>query len=506
MAGYGIDLIILDIERRTDDAVDRIESGIDLAVARSSGGAFASFAVHDHGHAHFAGAVVLRAVGDEVIIVKRHVLLGNQAGNIFNRNVFLAVGELFELDEHRIQTRVVQIVAMRMHEMAESASARMFAKYQPIIGRNADARRVHDFIGLPRFQEAILMDAGFVQEAVGAGNRLHRRDFNAGNGADQFRGFIDFFGNDIGLGLIKILTRIQRHHHFFQRSITGALAETIHRHFDLRCARQHAGQRIGGRHAQIIMAVQGNVHLLHPAHVLLQITNQFKIFLRQSKAHGIWHVNHRRPRLDHRRIHLHQKIPIGARRILAGKLHIIDKSLRIRHHFHRPCQTLLARDFQLVLKVNIAGCDKRMNPRMFGIFKRLRRAFNIAFHRARQRTDNRLFDRFSHGLHRLEIAIGSNGKARFDHVHAQRFEMLRDRDFVFLVHRYARGLFAVAHGGIKNFDGSHRQSSKMDKKNSCGGALQEFLRDTVWQPFCMRRVAQNTGQPPLPSRRRPRSC
>ncbi len=74
----------------------------------------------------------------------------------------------------------------------------MFAQDQGGFG-DSDGRGVHDFVGLAFFQDAVLMDSGFVGEGVFADDGFVALDDQAGQCADHSAGGIDFGGVDAGI-------------------------------------------------------------------------------------------------------------------------------------------------------------------------------------------------------------------------------------------------------------------------------------------------------------------
>src|SRR5258706_13596419 len=59
-------------------------------------------------------------------------------------------------------------------------------------------------------------------------------------------------------------------------------------------------------------------------------------------------------------------------------------------------------------------------------------------------------DRRGNCLYRFEVAVGGNGKARFDHVHAEDIQLLSQAHFLLYVHAAARRLLAVAKCRVEN--------------------------------------------------------
>jgi hypothetical protein len=52
------------------------------------------------------------------------------------------------------------------------------------------------------------------------------------------------------------------HHDLFQRGVARALAQTVDRAFDLPRAARHGGQAVGRRHAEVVVAMGGEDHVL----------------------------------------------------------------------------------------------------------------------------------------------------------------------------------------------------------------------------------------------------
>jgi len=99
--------------------------------------------------------------------------------------------------------------------------------------------------------------------------------------------------------------------------------------------------------------------------------------------------------------------------------------------------------------VDRTGCDEGVDT----FFRRWRDGFtrdaNIALGRASQRADGRFFDDFGDRFDRFGIARTGGGKAGFNNVHAELFQLASDADFFFTGHGSARALFAVAQSGIE---------------------------------------------------------
>ena len=89
-------------------------------------------------------------------------------------------------------------------------------------------------------------------------------------------------------------------------------------------------------------------------------------------------------------------------------------------------------------------------PGFCRLLDRFQRALDIALLGARQADDARPANFFTDSPHRIEIAVRRRGKAGFDDIDAEFFQLPRDDDFLFRGHARARRLLAVAQRRIEN--------------------------------------------------------
>ena len=102
------------------------------------------------------------------------------------------------------------------------------------------------------------MDSRAVRKRIRADHRLIRRHRNAQQVGDQAAGAIQLARVDVGVHAEVIGAGAQRHHDFFERRVPGPFADAVDGAFHLPGAVQHAGQRIGHGHAEIVMAVHAD--------------------------------------------------------------------------------------------------------------------------------------------------------------------------------------------------------------------------------------------------------
>ena len=96
---------------------------------------------------------------------------------------------------------------------------------------------------------------------------------------------------------MRVVARLQRHDDLFHRGVAGALAEAVHRAFDLPRAGADRRQRVGDGEAEIVMAMGRDHRLVDVRHALEQHADQRREFLRHGIAHRVGDVDRcaRRP-------------------------------------------------------------------------------------------------------------------------------------------------------------------------------------------------------------------
>ena len=142
--------------------------------------------------------------------------------------MLLAVGDLLEALERRVQRLAVELEAHLLQRFAQRVTAGVLAEHDRV-ALQADGRRVHDLVGRALLQHAVLMDAGLVRERVAPDDRLVRLHLVAGQPRDQAARARDLGRVDPGPQPEAWLARAQQHHDLLQRGVPGALADPVDR-------------------------------------------------------------------------------------------------------------------------------------------------------------------------------------------------------------------------------------------------------------------------------------
>ena len=258
-----------------------------------------------------------------------------------------------------------------------------------LVGAPAHVLGTHDLVGVARLEHAVLVDAAGVREGVGADHRLVRLHDEAGGLADHARGRHDLRRVDADVELEVVAARAHRHHHLFERAVAGTFAQAVDRALDLaRAADHHAGQRVGHRHAQVVVAVHRPDRLVAVGDALAQVADEVAEQLGHRVADGVGDVDRGRTFVDHGLEHAAQEVGVGAVAVLGRELDVVAQVAREAHRQLRLLEHLLGRHAQLLLHVQRAGGDEGVDARARRALQRLGGARDVAVVGARQRADH----------------------------------------------------------------------------------------------------------------------
>ena len=198
------------------------------------------------------------------------------------------------------------------------------------------------------------------------------------------------------------------------------------------------------------MAVNREDRLVGVGDALDQLTNGVAVFVRHRIAHGIGDVDGAGTGVDHLLDDAAHEIQLGAAGIFQRELHVADQIARPLDRTHGVFHHLIRLHLQLVLHVDRRGRNKGMDTTGGGIFQRFTGTVDIGIQGSGQGADGALLDGIGNRFNRFEVTGAGDGKARFDHIHAQLFQLFGDAQLLILGHRRAGALLAVTQGGIKN--------------------------------------------------------
>jgi len=168
----------------------------------------------------------------------------------------------------------------------------------------------HDLVGDFLLDQAVLMDAGFVRERVGADNGLVRLHGNAGNLRQQARGFINLVCFDVGVQAKPVFARGQRHDDFFHRRVSGPFPDAVDRALHLPGARADGGERVGHRQPQIVVAMDGDDRIAHVFHTIEQEGDEAPELFGNSVADRVGNIDGDGAGVNHGGNHLNQIVSV----------------------------------------------------------------------------------------------------------------------------------------------------------------------------------------------------
>ena len=263
------------------------------------------------------------------------------------------------------------------------------------------------------------------------------REIDAAGAGDLARG--DAGGQaDVGLA------RREQHHDLLERRVAGALADAVDRALDLARAGLHAGEGVRDRQAEVVVAVHGQHDVAQRGHQLVEAAEEARVLVGHRVADRVRDVDRRRALVDRDLDHLGGELHVGAGRVHRGELDVVDQRARVRDRGAGGALDVLARGLQLVLDVDVARRDERVDARPLGLAYGIRGAIDVAGMSARQAGDHRAVDLAGDRPDGLEVTGRGGREAGLDHVDAEAGELVRDLELLAGVQRDARRLLAVA--------------------------------------------------------------
>ncbi len=375
--GHGVHLVEGELRLVRDQLHDGVEGGINRPVARRLHGLLGAGHIEgercrlradrtgDHREGEHLDAVLLR--GD---------LLVDEGFEILVVDVLLAVGKRLEAVEGVFQRILAELVAHFLELGAEGVAARVLAHHQRGLG-HADRSRGHDLVGLGMLEHAVLVDAALVREGIPADDGLVVLHGERRRCRHELGGAVEHAAVDAHLVGQHVAAGLDGHHDLFQRRVAGALADAVDGAFHLPRAGADARERVGNRHAEIVVAVHREDRLVGHGHVLAHVAEHVEVFLGRRVADGIGQVDGGGAGLDGRLDALAEIVEFRARRILRAPLHVRHplagaRDLELDHLEH-----LLLALLQLVLAVHGAGREEGMDARALGMLHGLAGAIDV---------------------------------------------------------------------------------------------------------------------------------
>ena len=365
----------------------------------------------------------------------------------------LLVGELLVGAEGAVELLVRQLVAERLHVLLEVVAAGELPEHELRALGDADLGRVHDLPGLAQLEDAVLVDAGAVAEGVLPDDRLVPLDGHAGELLDELAGSVDLLGVDVAVDVVEVvLARLDGHHDLLEGGVAGALADAVDGDLDLAGAVLDGGHRVGGAHAQVVLAVEAEACLVDVGHVLADLVEERAQLGGDGVADRVGDVDDLRPGIDAALDDGVDEVRVGAGGVHWAELHVARVARGVLHHRLGLGQHLLAVLAELMRHLDVAAVDEDVDAGILGFLDGVPGGVDIGLDGAGEGADGGAADLARDHLDSLEVAGRGAGEARLDDVDAELFELPGDLELLLGGEGDAGGLLAVSQGGIEDVD------------------------------------------------------
>ena len=200
------------------------------------------------------------------------------------------------------------------------------------------------------------------------------------------------------------------------------------------------------------MAVRRDSDVLDSVHMPPDPGNQLRELGRHRVADSVRNIQRGSARLYHGIQHTTEKVGVGPGRILRRKLDVVTERLRQFNRLARLRQALLASHAQFVLQMNVRRSQKYVDARTLRQPQGFPGPLNVRAASARQAGNDGTAYHFGDRLHRPEVTLRGDREPGLDHVHTQAIKLVREPQFLLLVHAAPGRLLAVSQRGVENRD------------------------------------------------------
>ena len=257
-------------------------------------------------------------------------------------------------------------------------------------------------------------------------------------------------GVDPGVNAIKLLPHLERHDDLFERRVAGAFADTVDRALHLADAVLNSRQRVRDGQAEIVVAMRAQDGLVDVLHLAAKILDQQAVFFRRAVADGIRKIDGGCAGIDDGFGNLREEIDIGASGVFGGELDIVAKRPRVADALDGASESFFAGLVQFVFEVDVTGGEKDMDAGFVGSFEGLGAAIDVFLDASRQARDyGRAYFR-GYAAYRLVVAFGRDGKACFENIDVELFQLTRHSQLLVDGHAETGSLLAIAQSRVKN--------------------------------------------------------
>ena len=192
------------------------------------------------------------------------------------------------------------------------------------------------------------------------------------------------------------------------------------------------------------MAVNGNDRLVDIGDPVHDLGDDAAEFGRNRVAHGIGNIDGGGARVDRFLDHAAELIDRGAPCVFAGEFDVVRIFSRLLHGGDAHGEHVVEGLAELVLHMYRGRGDEGVYSEVLGGLQCLSGHVDVLDHGAREAAGNGVLERSCNQLNGFEVALGGNGKARFNDVNAELFERERNLKLLPFGEALRKRLFAVA--------------------------------------------------------------
>ena len=292
-----------------------------------------------------------------------------------------------------------------------------------------------------------------MREGVGADDGLVGLDHDAGDGAHELARVGELLRDDVGVGIELAAVHLDGHDDLFERGVARALTQAVDSALDLRGAVADALERQSGSHAEVVVRMDGDGHVLDAIDALAQVADARAELPRHVVAGGVGDVHDRGARLDGSLDDANEEVLIGAAGVLCVELDVVHEVAGELDRMDGALDGLVLGQAQLVAQVRRRYAQAGVDTRALGGLQGLSRDLDVLVDGARQAADRALVASEAADLgHALEVAGARDGEARLDDIDIHADELARDDELFLGVHARAGRLLAVTQRGIEDGD------------------------------------------------------
>src|SRR5580692_9154467 len=230
-------------------------------------------------------------------------------------DVALPVRQGLELLEGPGQSAASQLEPELAGLRGEPRRAGELAEHDLGARRVADASRIDVLVVLAVLEDTVLVDARRMAKGVAPHDGLVGGDADPAAGLDELGQRIDAGGVDVDVNVQAGAVDGDGHDDLFERGVARALADAVDAQLDLPRPGAHRRDRVGRRHAQIVLPVKREHGALDLGDDLTQVAKEVRDVVRQGVADGVGDIDGARAGAESRAYEPGEERPVGARRV-----------------------------------------------------------------------------------------------------------------------------------------------------------------------------------------------